>query len=82
MPPTAELSKTERDPISMSGPSIFSMSPNRAIPSDKSNFSSPLAAPEPLTFLSWLGALYASGTRHACRMASGWNARAPCLEPR
>src|SRR5208337_1405498 len=61
-------------------PSLFSMSPNRAIPSDKFNFRSPLAAAQPLTVLSWLGALYASGTRHACRMASGWNARAPCLE--
>ncbi len=61
--------------------SIFSMSPNRAIPSDKFNFCSPLAAAQPLTVLSWLGALNASGTRHACRMASGCNARAPCLEP-
>ena len=35
--PTPELAKTERDPISTSGPSLFSMSQNRAIPSDKSN---------------------------------------------
>ena len=32
----SELAKTERAPISTSGPSIFSMSPNRAIASDKS----------------------------------------------
>jgi len=46
-PPTAELPKSERDPISTSGPSIFSMSPNRAIASGKSNFSgrSPVCAP-------------------------------------
>ena len=48
----AELAKTEQGPISTSGASIFSMSPNRAIPSDKSNFSSPHAAPQPLTILS------------------------------
>src|SRR5208337_885797 len=30
--------------------------------------------------LVWLGALNTSDTRHACRMASGCNARAPCLE--
>jgi len=46
-PPTTELAKTERSPISTSGPSIFSMSPkfsmlpNQAIPSDKSIRSSP-----------------------------------------
>ena len=33
--PTAELAKTERGPISRSGPSIFSMSPNQAIPTEK-----------------------------------------------
>jgi len=43
--PTTELARTERDPISTSGPSIFSMSPkssmspNQAICSDKSIFS-------------------------------------------
>ncbi len=36
---TAGLPNTERDPISTSGPSIFSMSPNQAICSDKSIFS-------------------------------------------
>ena len=35
MQPTAELVMTERDPISMSGSSIFSMSPNQAIPTEK-----------------------------------------------
>jgi hypothetical protein len=55
-------------------PSIFSMSPNRAIPLDKSNFSSPLAAAQALTILSWPGALNASGSRRACRMAITRNA--------
>jgi hypothetical protein len=55
-------------------PLSSSMSPNRAIPWDKLNFFSPHAAAQPLTVLSWLRALNASGTRHACRMASGWNA--------
>src|SRR5271157_5433280 len=35
LPTTAELPKTERGPISTSGPSILSMSPNQAIPADK-----------------------------------------------
>src|SRR5271157_3117190 len=35
--PTAELAKTERGPISTSGPSICSMSQNQAIPADKIN---------------------------------------------
>ena len=35
MQPTAELTKVEQDPISMSGASIFSMSPNQAIPTEK-----------------------------------------------
>src|SRR5271157_5040607 len=39
--PTAELAKTERGPISRSGPSIFSMSPNQAISSEKSNLAHP-----------------------------------------
>jgi len=63
--PTAELSKTERGPISTSGPSVLSMSPNRTIPSVKSNFSSPLAAAQPLTILSWLEALNAGSSRRA-----------------
>src|SRR5208282_2141639 len=52
---TAELTKTERDPISTSGPSIFSMSPkfsmlpNQAISSDKSIRFSQLAAARSLT---------------------------------
>jgi hypothetical protein len=44
MQPTAEFVKTERDPISMSGSSIFSMSPNQAIPTDKLIRFFPLAA--------------------------------------
>src|SRR5271157_3039076 len=49
-PPTAELTKTERDPISTSGPSLFSMSPefsklpNQAIRADKSVRFPPLVA--------------------------------------
>ena len=55
-------------------PSIFSMSPNQAILSDKSIRFSPLAAAQPLTILSWPGALNASGSRRACRMAIRRNA--------
>src|SRR5271157_905238 len=51
--PTADLSKSERDPIATNGPSLFSMSPNRPTASDKSNFFSPLAAARPLTILTW-----------------------------
>jgi len=39
LPPTVKLSKAERDPISTSGPSILSMSPNQAIPTEKSPWS-------------------------------------------
>ena len=74
-PPTAELTKTERGPISTSGPSIFSMSQKRAIASGESNFSFPLAAPQPLAALSWWVALKASGSRRACRMAVSPNAQ-------
>ena len=69
MQPTAELVKSERDPISTSGPSIFSMSPNQAISSDKSIRFSPLAVARPLTIRSWPEALNASGSRRACWMA-------------
>ena len=46
-PPTTGLTKTERGPISTIGLSLFSMSPNRAIPSGRSNFSFPHAAAQP-----------------------------------
>ena len=72
--PTADLPKTERDPISTNGHSIFIMSPNQAIPAEKSNRSSPLATTPPLTILSWPEALNASGSRRACRMAIRRNA--------
>jgi len=72
--PTAELAKTERGPVSMSGPSIFSMSPNQAIPAEKSICCSFLAAVGPLTILSWPEALNASRSRRACRMAIRRNA--------
>src|SRR5271157_5800844 len=68
-PPTSELGKTERDPISTSGPSIFSMSPkfsmspNQAISSDKSIRFSPLAAARSLTTLSGLEALKAKARK-------------------
>src|SRR5271157_1381553 len=80
-PPTPELAKTERGPISTAGPFLFIMSPNRAIASGESNFSSPLTAAQPLTILSWPETLNANGSIPACRMASGWNPRAPCLAP-
>jgi hypothetical protein len=46
--PTATLRKTEGDPTSTNGPSLVSMSPNRAIVSGKSDFSCRLAADRPL----------------------------------
>jgi len=49
------------------------MSPNRAIASGKSNFSSPLAAARPLTIRSWLEALNASGAMPARRVAISHN---------
>jgi hypothetical protein len=72
---TAEMPKTERDRISTSGPSMFSMSPNRAIASGKSNFSSPLAAAQPLSNLSWHEALIDGSSRRACGIAIKRNAR-------
>src|SRR5208283_3916518 len=59
--PPAELAKTERDPCSRSGPSIFSMSPYQATSSEKSIRFSPLAAARPLTIRSWPEALNAKG---------------------
>ena len=50
------------------------MSPNQAIPADKSIRFSPLAAAQPLTIRSWPEALNASGSRRACRMAISRNA--------
>ena len=51
--------------------SIFSMSPNQAIPADKSNnfFLFPLAVDQPLTILSWQEASNATSSRRARRMA-------------
>ena len=67
------LSKTERGPISTSGPSI-SLCPNQAIPAHSSIRSFPLAAAHPLTVLSWPEALHVSGSRRACLMHIGRNA--------
>ena len=58
----------------MSGASIFSMSPNQAIPTDKLIRFFPLAAAQPSTILSWPEALNASGFRRACRMGISRNA--------
>ncbi len=54
--------------------SIFSMSPDQAIPADKLIRFFPLAAAQPLTILSWPEALNASRSRRACRMAIRRNA--------
>src|SRR5271165_6970855 len=51
MQPTAELVMTDRDPTSMTGASIFSMSPNQTIPTDKLIRFFPLAAAQPSTIL-------------------------------
>ena len=74
-PPTSELGKTERAPISTSGPSISSMSPNRPIASIKSDFSSPLSATRPLTIRTRPEALNARGPRRAGRMPVRRSAR-------
>src|SRR5208283_3244539 len=52
----------------------FQDAPSQAIPGEKSIGSSPLAAAQPLTILSWLETLNASGFRRACRSALGRNA--------
>jgi len=73
-PPTTELAKTERGPISTSGLSIFSMSPkfsmfpDQAISSDKSTRFSTLATGRSLTIRAWPEALIAAGSRRAGRM--------------
>ncbi len=77
--PTSELTKTERDPILTSGPSIFSMSPNQAIAADKINLFLPTRRRQPLTTPSWPEALKASGSKRACRIARSRNARASSL---
>ena len=71
--PTGELAKTERGPISTSGPSL-SMSPNQATPAEKSIRFSLLAAAQPLNILSRPEALNASASRRACRVAISRNA--------
>ena len=80
-PPTTELAKTERGPISTSGPSIFSMSPkfsmlpNQAISSDKSIRFSPLAVTRPSTIRLWPEGINAEGFRRAGRMPVRRSAR-------
>ena len=56
-------------------PLYFSMSPNQAIPADKSIRFSSLAAAQPLIILSWPEAVNASGSWRACRIAISRNAR-------
>jgi len=51
------------------------MSPNQAIPAEKSNRSSPLAAAPPLTILSWTLAPNANNSEHAFWMAISRNTR-------
>ena len=63
---TTELAKSERDRISTSVPSLFSMSPNRTIVSVKSKISSPLAAAQPLTVLSAQGATHCLAPGKLC----------------
>ena len=72
--PTAELPRIQRGPITPTGPPIFSMSPNWRFLRTNQSVSSPLAAAQPLTILSWPEALNASGSRRACRMAISRNA--------
>ncbi len=72
--PTLELSKTERDPISTIGPSLYSVchQTGRSLRTDQTF--APHSPPHNLTVLSWLGALYARGSRRACRTAISRNA--------
>ena len=73
--PTAELAKSERGPISTSGPpSISVCHRNRGFLGQKSTYSSPLAAARPWTTSSWPEALNASGSRRACQIAIRLNA--------
>ena len=62
----------------VSHPLYFSMSPNQAIPAEKSIRFSPPAAAQPLTILSCSEALKATRSRRACRMAIRRNDR-PCM---
>src|SRR5271157_1249816 len=78
--PTAELTKTERDRISTSGPSLQYVTK----PGDLFGQISFLFPTRRCTTVDH--ALMAGGAQRqwhqAClRVASGWNARAPCLEP-
>jgi hypothetical protein len=74
----AEVGKDRTGPDLDERPLLFSMSPNQAIPAEKSIRFSPLVAAQPLTILSWQEALNASGSRRACRMAMRRNDR-PCM---
>src|SRR5208337_4896150 len=72
--PTVESAKTEQGPISTSGPSLFSLSPNQAIASDRLIRFSPPAVARPLTVRSRPEALNASGSRRAGRIHISQNA--------
>ncbi len=72
--PTADLAKIERGPISTNGAAIFSMSPNQAIPAERSIRFAPLAAAQPLNILSRPETLNTSGSR---RLPDGHQPQCP-----
>ena len=74
MQPTAELVKTERDPISTSTPSISVCHRKQTIRADKINPFLPTRRRPTVDHSLWPEALNASGSRRACRMAISRNA--------
>ena len=74
LPPTADLSKSERGSISTSGPTISVCHQTGRLLQRNRSVSSPLAAAQPLNILSRPETLNASGSRRACRMAISCNA--------
>ncbi len=74
----AYVAKDRTGPDLDERPLYFIMSPNRAIPAEKSNRSSPLAAAQPLTILSWPEALNASRPSGWLMSLLGFHAK-PCV---
>ena len=72
--PTAVCQRPNGVRSRRTAPSIFSMSPNQAIPAEKSIRFFPLAAAQPLNILSRPEMLNATGSRRPCRMAISRNA--------
>src|SRR5271157_1633583 len=70
----SRIGKDRTGPDLEERPLSISMSPNQAIPAEKSIRFSPLAAAQPLNILSRPETLNASGSRRACRMAIRRNA--------